>query len=61
MDIFVPVPAVLGIVAKENGEGMWFPKEEGEPESEGGAGASDDEPPDDPPDGSGPPRLRVVK
>ncbi len=27
-EIYVPVRAVLGLVAKENGEGMWFPKED---------------------------------
>lgn len=27
-DIQVPMAAVLGIIARENGEGMWFPKEE---------------------------------
>ncbi len=28
-EIFVPIEAVLGLVAKENGEGMWFSKEDG--------------------------------
>ena len=27
-EISAPVSAVLGIIAKENGEGMWFPKDE---------------------------------
>ena len=25
--IYAPIPAVLGIIARENGEGMWFPRE----------------------------------
>lgn len=29
-EIFVPMEAVLGLVAKENGEGMWFSKEDGD-------------------------------
>lgn len=57
-EIYAPIEAVLGIVAKENGEGMWFPKETVE-------GADDSPPPDDtPPDGDppkGPPNLKVVK
>lgn len=31
MDIFVPVSSVLGIYAKENGQGMLFPENEAEP------------------------------
>ena len=30
-EISAPVSAVLGIIAKENGEGMWFPRGEQEP------------------------------
>lgn len=30
MDVFVPVSAVLGIYAKENGQGMLFPENEAE-------------------------------
>jgi len=26
--IYTPMSAVLGIIARENGEGMWFPKDE---------------------------------
>lgn len=70
-EIYAPVPAVMGIIAKENGEGMWFPREES------------DDPPASPPGGSsdssssssaskassknssskkkGPPSLKVVK
>ena len=46
MEIYAPISAVLGIVARENGEGMWFPKED------------DDSPAPTPP---GPPKLKVVK
>ena len=31
MDVFVPVSSVLGIYAKENGQGMLFPESEAEP------------------------------
>ena len=50
--IYAPMEAVLGIIAKENGEGMWFPRD------------SPDEPPPEPPedvDRKGPPNLKVVK
>ncbi len=30
--IQAPIQAVMGIIAKENGEGMWFPREAKEPE-----------------------------
>ena len=33
-EIYAPIDAVMGIVAKENGEGMWFPKEETQPQDE---------------------------
>ena len=33
-EIYVPMAAVLGIVSKENGEGMWFPKEEDDSQPE---------------------------
>ena len=46
MEIYAPINAVLGIVARENGEGMWFPKED------------DDNPDPTPPN---PPTLKVVK
>lgn len=70
-EIYAPIGAVMGIIAKENGEGMWFPREESEPT---------DSPPDGTPSGSpdgppankdsseaptpkekGPPTLKVVK
>ncbi len=31
-EIYAPMGAVLAIYAKENGQGMWFPVEEGEPD-----------------------------
>lgn len=49
-EIFAPIEAVMGIVAKENGEGMWFPREESEPE-----------PPPQPTKKKGPPDLKVIK
>ena len=51
-DVFVPISAVVGIYARENGQGMVFEPEEG------------GEPPDDtPPDGNPQrkPSLRIVK
>ncbi len=57
-EICAPVEAVLGIVAKENGEGMWFPKEKPGPDSpppnEPGPGV-------DPAPPKKPPSLKVVK
>ena len=55
-DISVPVEAVLGVVAKENGEGMWFPKEDSRPEPPEPPAS-----PPEPPTGDGKPSLRVVK
>ncbi|WP_456372622.1 ClpXP protease specificity-enhancing factor [Thiolapillus sp.] len=54
MNVLVPVSAVLGIYARENGQGMLFPEEEG--------GDTPPEQPDDstPPPG-GRPSLKVVK
>jgi stringent starvation protein B len=53
----IPVDAVLGIYARENGQGMIFPDEDTPPGPEG---------PDKPPGGEGPeapkkPALKVVK
>lgn len=49
IDVFVPIGAVLGIYARENGQGMVFEPEQAPPS-----------PPDDEPKGSKP-SLRVVK
>ena len=50
-EIYAPMQAVLGIVAKENGEGMWFPRD----------GDSEPEPPTKPTAKKGPPELKVIK
>jgi stringent starvation protein B len=49
-EIYARIDAVIGIVAKENGEGMWFPKEE-----------TDSEPPPERQPKKGPPSLKVIK
>ena len=53
-DIYVPVSAVIGIYARENGQGMVFEAEDGGPDS-----------PDDAPSGPGKqdgrPSLKIVK
>lgn len=38
MNIEVPVNSVLAIYARENGQGIFFPEEEGSPEPEGNGG-----------------------
>ena len=49
-EIYAPIQAVMGIIARENGEGMWFPRDD------------DPEPPEfSPPRPRGSPRLKVVK
>lgn len=51
----IPVEAVTGIFAKENGQGLFFPKE-------AGAEATSDSPETNPPaPNGGKPRLQVVK
>ncbi len=56
--IHVPIAAVIGIFAKETGQGMAFQEQESEPIL---SGVSDsDEPPKEPPPHSKP-QLRVVK
>jgi stringent starvation protein B len=54
-DVWVPPAAVLGIYAKENGQGMLFPAEEAKPNNE----PPDDEP--QPPKPGKRPSLKVVK
>jgi|TARA_Y100000310_G_scaffold344124_1_gene455250 stringent starvation protein B len=46
-EIHAPMAAVMAIYAKENGQGMWFPKGETEPEP--------------PADKKGGPHLKVIK
>ena len=51
-EIYVPIVAVVGLIAKENGEGMWFPKDEEKPAPE----PSKKKVPK-----KGPPSLKVIK
>lgn len=51
-EVSVPIDAVLGIVAKENHEGIWFPK------ADDGPGPDRPQGPESP---KGKPALRVVK
>jgi stringent starvation protein B len=48
--ISAPIQAVMGIVAKENGEGMWFPRDDVSPD-----------PPPSPEKQKRPPSLKVIK
>ncbi len=57
MDVLVPIAAVMGIYARENGHGMLFPEDEVE---EGASPATEDKPPPPQPK-RGKPNLRVVK
>tara|TARA_R110001592_G_scaffold363371_1_gene685671 strand:- start:293564 stop:293950 length:387 start_codon:yes stop_codon:yes gene_type:complete len=52
-DIYVPIPAVVGIYARENGQGMVFEPEESTPPP--------DEPPPEPIKPKGGPALKIVK
>lgn len=52
-DIYVPIPAVVGIYARENGQGMVFEPEESTPPP--------DEPQPDPIKPKGGPALKIVK
>ena len=56
--IVVPVAAVIGIFAKETGQGLAFQGQEST--SAGQDTTSDEEPPEEPPP-AGKPHLRVVK
>lgn len=55
-DIYVPVGAIIGIYARENGQGMVFEPEEPQPEPT----PPEDEPPE-PPKPEGRPSLKIVK
>jgi len=55
-EIYVPIEAVLGLVTRENGEGMWFPRDEEAPQPD----PTEPPPAADPPT-SGKPSLKVVK
>lgn len=54
----IPVDAVTGIFAKENGQGLFFPREAAQ--ETGAAPASDATPPASPTNG-GKPKLQVIK
>ena len=53
----IPVEAVTGVFAKENGQGLFFPKEAG---AEAGAESPETNPPGTTPNG-GRPKLQVIK
>lgn len=55
-DVYVPVNAVIGIYARENGQGMVFEPEEGDDEPPPGS-----EPPEPPGKAEGRPSLKIVK
>ena len=62
MDVRVPVESILGIYARENGQGMMFADEGGQPpdpEDGGTGGTKPRKAP--PPKSSGKPSLRIVK
>ncbi|KNX79966.1 ClpXP protease specificity-enhancing factor [Pseudomonas sp. BW16M2] len=62
--LYVPVGAILGIYARENGQGMVFelePPLEDEDDLEDDAVEPDDQGPPEPPRPSGRPSLKVVK
>ena len=52
-EIYAPMAAVLGIVAKENNEGMWFSKSDSDPDKP--------EPGRKPDSKKGPPNLKIVE
>ncbi|MEW5708257.1 MAG: ClpXP protease specificity-enhancing factor [Pseudomonadota bacterium] len=60
-ELSIPIDAVAAIFAKENGQGLMFPRPERAPAGTGGADADPDD--KSPPSGgnSGRPRLQVVK
>jgi stringent starvation protein B len=73
-EVYAPIGAVMGIITKENGEGMWFPRDEEEsPEPTPDGPPSEDFPPEGSPPRKpsagergqkpkkGPPSLKVVK
>lgn len=57
--IIVPIPAVIGIFAKETGQGLAFQGQEST--AAGQTATADDEPPEEPTPPHGKPHLRVVK
>mgnify|MGYP001627873724 CR=1 FL=1 len=62
MQVYIPLPAVMAIYARENGEGMVFGSEPGSPDPDGGKPReSDRDTKDDSGRPSGRPSLKVVK
>ena len=63
MQVYIPLPAVMAVYARENGEGMVFGSEPGSPDPEGGSkpreSARDSK--DESSRPSGRPSLKVVK
>lgn len=57
----IPIEAVLGIFAKENGQGLFFPPETAPADAAAPAAADQDAPPPTPPASGGKPRLQVIK
>lgn len=59
----VPMTAVAGIFARENGQGMFFPADAAEAATEDAPPASESSPPDTPtpPAPGGRPKLQVIK
>jgi stringent starvation protein B len=58
----IPIEAVLGIFAKENGQGLFFPPETAPAQSDTAAPAAEqDAPVPTPPASGGKPKLQVVK
>lgn len=58
--LYVPIAAILGVYARENGQGMVFDLEEHIDEADA-LDVDDDEPQPEPPRPSGRPSLKVVK
>ena len=59
--IRAPMESVLGIYARESGEGMLFPDPAEGERTQTGSESNDDDGPEPPPDGPGRSHLRVVK
>lgn len=61
-DIYVPIAAVRGIFARENGQGMFFETEQSaDVEAEQAAAGGEDTEPPTPPSPRGKPALKIVK
>ena len=60
-EICAPIAAVMGVISKENGEGMWFPRDEDETPSPPEATPPDAAQKDSSQKGKGRPSLKVVK